>query len=74
MIERDIIVIVDGKKLHLTVGKTYTDYCYEGYDEDDDLWDFPLYELIDGTVEINENIWYWLIGAGRCYETDLVAD
>ena len=33
-----------------------------------DLWDFPIEELLDGTVEINEDIWYWLID-GRCYET-----
>lgn len=74
MEENRKIVVVDGKKLHLVFGKTYADYCYEGYHEDEDLWDFPLYELIDGTVEINENIWYWCIGAGRCYETDIVAD
>lgn len=71
MKEKNVIVIVDGKKLHLTFGKTYADYCYEGFDQDDDLWDFPIEELLDGTVEINENVYYWCIN-GRCFETDIV--
>jgi hypothetical protein len=38
------------------------------FGSDGNLWDFPLEELLDGTIEPNEYIWYWLID-GRCYET-----
>ena len=66
MIQKTVLD-VEGKKLHLVSGKTYADWRTE-YRNDADLWSFPLYELIDGTVEINEDIWYWLI-KDRCYET-----
>lgn len=44
--------------------KTITDdvVCY---------WDFPLEELLDGTVEPNKEMIYWLID-GRLYETPFV--
>ena len=67
MAVKKVTVSVDDKKLHLVFGKTYAEYLHE-VKEDDDLWDFPIEELLDGTVEINEEIWYWCIN-GRCYET-----
>ena len=55
------------KTLHLVLGKTY-----EEWDEkygNHFCWDILFEELIDGTLEINETIWYWYID-GRCYETE----
>lgn len=73
-----VIVEVNGEKLHLVLYKTIDDYYANYSDEavfgtyygvtDYDLWDFPIEELLDGAVGINEAIWYWLIN-GRCYET-----
>ena len=60
-------IIVDNKCLHLILGKTQEEWSQAF--GDDDLWDFPIEELLDGTIEINEGIWYFLIN-GRCYETD----
>jgi len=64
-------ILVDGKSLHLILGaagrKTYVEW-YNLYG-DDGCWDFPLEELLDGTLEINESIWYYYIN-GRCYETN----
>lgn len=37
---------------------------------DDSLWDFPLDEMLDGTVNSNGDIVYWFID-GRLYETDI---
>lgn len=34
----------------------------------EDLWDFPIEELKDGTIEPNADILYWVIG-DRVYET-----
>lgn len=66
--EKTVVITVNGyQTLHLVIGHTYADWIAE-YDED--YWDFPIEELLDGTVEINEGIWYWLI-KGRCYETDI---
>lgn len=39
------------------------------FGNDPDLWDFPISELLDGTIEPNPDIIYWLIGE-RLYETD----
>ena len=72
-----ITIAAPGGKLHLVLGKTEEEYLNENgegaifgtyYGASYDLWDFPIEELLDGTVEINEDIWYWLID-GRCYET-----
>ena len=63
------IVIVDGKKLHLILGKTEEEWKFL-YSEYENLWSMPLEELLDGTLEINEDIWCYYIN-GRCYETDL---
>jgi len=62
-------IIVDGKKLHLILGKTEHEWKFL-YSEYESLWNMPLEELLDGTLEINEDIWYYYIN-GRVYETDL---
>ena len=64
---RQVILEVNGKKLHLKFGHTLAELYKKNYDEN--VWDFPFEELVDGTVEINEDIWYWYIN-GRCYETN----
>lgn len=61
-----VIAVVDGKSLHLVLGKTRREWL-EAYGKDV-VWDILLEELLDGTMEINEDIWYWLID-GRCFET-----
>ena len=61
-----VIAVVDGKSLHLVLGKTRREWL-EAYAKDV-VWDILLEELLDGTMEINEDIWYWLID-GRCFET-----
>ena len=33
------------------------------------LWDFPVDEILDGTIEPNGEFLYWLID-GRLYETE----
>lgn len=40
-------------------------------DNDEEYWDFPLVELLDGTIEPNKEMIYWLID-GRLYETPFV--
>lgn len=63
---RKVTVEVNSAKLHLVLGGTYEEWdkLYGG----DICWDILFEELIDGTLEINEDIWYWYID-GRCYET-----
>lgn len=64
-------IIVDGFNLNLVMGMKKSDYM-EKYGEDynnGNLWDFPIEELLDGTIDINEDICYWLIN-GRCYEAE----
>ena len=60
-------IIVEGKHLHLVLGKTTTEWEIACSDSPD-LWSIPFEELINGALEINETIWYWYID-GRCYET-----
>lgn len=62
------IIIVDGKKLHLVLGKTREEWTEKHGGDEESLWDILIEELINGTIEINEDYWYWLID-GRCYET-----
>ena len=62
-----VVLDVEGKKLHLVLGKGYSEWL-ASENVDGDLWDFLMEELLDGSIEINEDIWYWLIG-DRCYET-----
>ena len=63
--EKKVIIDVNGKKLHLALYNTFEEWekLYGG-----ECWDILFEELIDGTLEINEDIWYWYIN-GRCYET-----
>lgn len=62
-----VIAVVDGKSLHLVLGKSFPEWLGT-FGGDSECWDILLVELLDGTMEINEDIWYWLIG-DRCYET-----
>lgn len=55
------------KKLTLEIGHTLDEW-QEKYGSNEDNWDFPINELLDGTIEPDENITYWLIN-GRLYET-----
>ena len=67
--EKRVTLEVNGTKLHLVLGKTVKEWDETwGNEEDDCLWDILFEELLDGTIDINENIWYWYID-GRCYET-----
>lgn len=63
------IIKVNEKELRLLIGKTLEDW--ETLYNVDELWDFKLEELLDGTIEINEDMTYWLID-GRCYEVPSV--
>jgi hypothetical protein len=62
-----VIVEVGGKKLHLVLYKNRTQWL-ERYGRIEECWDILLEDLLDGAVDIDENIWYWYID-GRCYET-----
>lgn len=64
--EKKVTIIINNAKLHLVLGKTYEEWekLYSG----EVNWDILFEELIDGSLEINEDIWYWYIN-GRCYET-----
>ena len=55
-----------GKNLHIILGGERPNYP-----TDDGLWDFPIEELLDGTIEVNEEMWYHY-EEGRCYETHLM--
>ena len=67
--ERRLELILNDKKLHYIVGASanWRENC-----DDEDLWDFPCEELLDGTIEINEDIWYYLVD-GRFYESTIGA-
>lgn len=71
-LERRIVIIVNGFSVHLVLNKTMSEWK-RNFESNDNLWDFPIEEILDGTVEPNENIWYWLIN-GRLYETDEFAE
>lgn len=61
-----VTIEVKGRKLHLVIYESLSHWLrlYEA----EDLWDFLLEEILDGSVEFGEDIWYWYID-GRCYET-----
>lgn len=65
--ERRLELILNDKKLHYIVGASanWRENC-----DDEDLWDFPCEELLDGTIEFNEDIWYYLVD-GRFYESTI---
>lgn len=66
MKEKKVTINVGECKIHLVLGKTLIEW-QQTYDVDS-LWDFPFEELIDGTIEPDQEMWYWYID-GRCYET-----
>ena len=61
-----VVVEVNGQKLLLVLGKTVEEW--EKTWDSEETWSILLEELLDGTIEITEYIWYWYID-GRCYET-----
>ena len=63
-----VVVEVNGEKLHLVLNKTRKEWLDTYTNPEDDCWDILLEELLDGSLEINEGIWYWYID-GRCCET-----
>ena len=63
-----VIIEVNGQKLHLVLYKTREQW-HRFYGHRQECWDILLEELLDGTLVINEDIWYWYI-TGRCCETD----
>ena len=61
--------IMEIKKLTIEIGHTIEEWENKyGHNEDGENWDFSIDELLDGTIEPNEDITYWFIG-GRLYET-----
>ena len=65
--QRVIITTDTGYKIKLELGHTREEW-EERYGVHNELWDFLFEELIDGSVEPDEYMWYWLID-GRCCET-----
>lgn len=65
--EKRTYIIINGKKMHIVLGKTIKDW--EKYHSNEILWSFPISEFIEEAIEINEDIWYWLIN-DRVYETE----
>ena len=65
------IISVDDKALHLLIGGTLAEFMEEDF-YDEEGWDFPIVELLNDAIEINEDIWYWLSeDSARVYETSL---
>ena len=60
------------KKFKVEEGHTLEEYMsIFGKDyENGNLWDFPIEELYDGSIEPQEHMIYWVI-EGRAYETAL---
>jgi len=46
------------------------DELHNGSTWNNECWDFPLEELLDGSIEPRDDIVYWLIG-DRAYETTI---
>lgn len=64
-------MVIGGKTITVETGHTKQEWAVEFGDYGNgDCWDFPIEELIDGTVEPDEDIIYWCID-GRMYETTL---
>lgn len=61
-----VVVLVNGRKLHLVLHKTISDW--KKLYGNDSLWGISADGFLDGTLDINEDIWYWYIN-GRLYET-----
>ena len=61
----------EGLTVHYEEGHTVKEWCEiaDRADEDDvTLWNFTVDDMVEGAVEANEAILYWLIN-GRLYET-----
>lgn len=54
--------------IHYEIGHTLQEW-EEKFGGNPDLWDFPVIELFDQSVEPDEGMLYWFID-GRLYETD----
>ena len=67
-----IIIPVKDRNLHLMLGVSVEEV--EAQDgNDNDLWNMPLEEFLDGTLEVNDTIWYYYVN-GRCYETTICVE
>lgn len=60
----------DLKNFNIVYGKTEEEWLakYDNELEKTTLWSFSLQDVLDGAVELNENMCYWYID-GRFYET-----
>jgi hypothetical protein len=48
------------RKITLEIGHTLEEWSVK-YGENQDCWDFPIDELLDGTIEPDEDKIYWVI-------------
>ena len=70
-IHKCVINVDDCIAIHLEVGHTKEEWNHEQAEAAKGLvalWSFPVDELLDGTVEPDVDMIYWLID-GRLYET-----
>lgn len=67
--------MLDLEKINIVYGKTEEEWLakYDKELEETTLWSFSLEDVLDGAVELNENMCYWYID-GRFYETLEQAD
>ena len=65
---KQIVINVRERNLHLILGMS-VEVWESQYCNDNDIWNMPLEEFLDGTLDVNDTIWYYYIN-GRCYETD----
>ena len=55
------------KRVTLETGHTLEEWN-DKYGDSENRWDFPIEELLDGTIEPDEDMVYWVID-NRVYET-----
>lgn len=68
MTERKITIkTIDGIEVSVAIGHTIEEW-EETFNQCEDLWDFPIEEVVDGTIEPNTDMVYWQID-DRLYET-----
>jgi hypothetical protein len=63
------IIIVNEKVAHYETGHDKSVWDLR-FGNNPDIWDFKVSEILDGTVEPQSDILYWLIGE-RLYETTI---
>lgn len=71
-IQKCVISVEDYIALHFEVGHTKEEWKQEQVEAAKGLvalWSFPVDELLDGTIEPDVDMIYWLID-GRLYETE----